>query len=384
MAVKNLPNQNGDVTGDAVYKELDEWKLINNVCGRCFDTTSTNTGHLSAAIITLQIRLNKPILWFACRHHVNEVILTHVWDALQIEVAKSPEVSLFERFRDLWPFLDHSIKDCDFLDCPSSLIDQKNSTLEFLMKIEADELVRDDYKELLQLCILFIQGKTDKIVTFKTCGALHKARWMAKIIYGIKMVLMVTKVNKLHKQKAVFAKGQFDKLVQFIMFSVYVYAPYWFKAHSAIHAPQNDLLFYHSLKNYAKYNPVVSEAAIKAFSNHLWYMNEETVCLSLFDENIADVTRKSIAKKLLPHMNSLKPKLSNRYGEGFGKPMMPVLNDKTTLTSIIGPNSPFLFQCLDLKPKFLKKPVPLWKEDESYQLIRDTLRGLKVVNDLAE
>ena len=84
-------------------------------------------------------------------------------------------------------------------------------------------------------------------------------------------------------------------------------------------------------------------------------MNEETVCLSLFDESITDVTRKSIAKKLLPHMNSLKPKLSNRYGEGFGKPMMPVLNDKTTLTSIIGPNSPFLFQCLDLKPKFLKK-----------------------------
>ena len=117
------------------------------------------------------------------------------------------------------------------------------------MKIEADELVRDDYKELLQLCILFIQGKTDKIGTFKTCGALNKARWMAKIIYGIKMVLMVTKVNKLHKQKAVFAKGQFDKLVQFIMFSVYVYALYWFKAHSAIHAPQNDLLFYHSLKN---------------------------------------------------------------------------------------------------------------------------------------
>ena len=38
------------------------------------------------------------MLWAACCHHIGEVILTHVWDSLGIEVAKSPEITIFQRY----------------------------------------------------------------------------------------------------------------------------------------------------------------------------------------------------------------------------------------------------------------------------------------------
>ena len=87
--------------------------------------------------------------------------------------------------------------------------------------------------------------------------------------------------------------------------------------------------------------------------------------LSLFNRNITDVTRKTFAKKLLPRMNSLKPKLSDME-KGLASQGCLFF---TIRSSIIGPHSPFLFQCVDLKPKFLKKTSTIVERDESYQLI---------------
>ena len=52
---------------------------------------------MTAACICLQDRLNRPLLWLACRHHVGEVVLTHVWEDLGVEGSKGPKVSIFVR-----------------------------------------------------------------------------------------------------------------------------------------------------------------------------------------------------------------------------------------------------------------------------------------------
>ena len=52
-------------------------------------------------------------------------------------------------------------------------------------------LRRDNYKDFAELCTLFLDGdENDSIVTFKRPGALHKARWMAKLLYSIKICLL--------------------------------------------------------------------------------------------------------------------------------------------------------------------------------------------------
>ena len=77
-----------------------------------FDTTSSNTGHKTAACISLQKKLDRPLLWLGCRHYVGEIVLKHVWDKLKIEASKSPEITIFQRFKDnfqLLPYTDLSI-----------------------------------------------------------------------------------------------------------------------------------------------------------------------------------------------------------------------------------------------------------------------------------
>ena len=65
----------------------------------CLDTTSVNTGHVTAACICMQEKLQRPLLWCACRHHIGEIMLSRVWDSLKIETSKSHQISIFSRLR---------------------------------------------------------------------------------------------------------------------------------------------------------------------------------------------------------------------------------------------------------------------------------------------
>ena len=67
--------------------------------------TSANTGHFTSACIQLQMDIGHPILSAECFHHIGEVILTHVWNCLEIEVSKSPEITIFQRFRAVYTSL---------------------------------------------------------------------------------------------------------------------------------------------------------------------------------------------------------------------------------------------------------------------------------------
>ena len=92
----------GKETGKATYRVLREWGILEQICCCSFDTTAVNTGHLTAAIVTLQYDLNKALLWLACRHHIFEVVLDHVCNYLQIEDTASPEYTVFKRFRSVF------------------------------------------------------------------------------------------------------------------------------------------------------------------------------------------------------------------------------------------------------------------------------------------
>ena len=53
---------------------------------------------------------------------------------------------------------------------------------------EAIDVVRDDYREFTQLALVYLDAN-DSVVTFQRPCALHKARWMAKLIYTLKIAL---------------------------------------------------------------------------------------------------------------------------------------------------------------------------------------------------
>jgi len=160
-----------------------------------FDMTVSNTGSVTAACVTIQQKLGRALLWSACRHHVGEIILTHVFQDLHIETYKSPEVTLFAKFRKNFDLLPHSsdqpLAKYDYSslseESQSVLADYRSSVLE-LTKSELS-FRRDDYREFAELCTLFLVGvEGEKTVTLKRPGALHKARWMAKLLVFLRSI----------------------------------------------------------------------------------------------------------------------------------------------------------------------------------------------------
>ena len=132
LGVPALPHKSNEKAGDLIAKAtvelLKEWKCDESAMGMVFDTTSSNTGHLTAGCVAVQRELGRSLLWLACRHHVGEVILDQVWSDLRIETSKSPQVSVFSRFQANWDNISHAdFENLCYPNIPIELTQQRDN-----------------------------------------------------------------------------------------------------------------------------------------------------------------------------------------------------------------------------------------------------------------
>lgn len=354
-----------------------------------FDTTSSNTGHVSAACIKIQERLKRALLWSGCRHHIGEVILTHVFKDLQIEVSKSPEIMFFSRFRKNFDLLAHSddqalsqLNLSQYSEEVQAMVKQWVADLVQLLRSELN-FNRDDYREFVELCLVFLGAQQS--VKFKQPGALHKARWMAKLLYSLKICLLESEIQKL-PAGTITTKHQLPKLRDFVNFATLVYSSWWLAAGSAIDAPYNDLLLYRQILKYRDVNPTVSDSALSAFTRHQWYLSSEMVPIALFSNKVPTEQRHALALSLLaakPDGDFVTPR--DRYGTGFGKPEFPSdISESTTPADLVSRDSWFTMNILEINHEFLTEPVEAWPESAAYQASLANVDALNVINDCAE
>ncbi len=103
---------------------------------------------------------------------------------------------------------------------------------------------RKDYRELVNLILLYL-GEIDsqESYTFKSLGAMHKAQWMAKLLYALKVDMLHKQTTDKLPEGCIYSQGQMEKLKRFANFCVFVYAPWWLTAPLITNAPRNDFLF---------------------------------------------------------------------------------------------------------------------------------------------
>ena len=97
-------------------------------------------------------------------------------------------------------------------------------------------------------------------------GAMHQARWMAKVIYSLKIWMFRSQFKLTKKEE----KG----LREVCLFSVVLYLKAWFSAPLAVSAPRNDLQLLQDLYNYRQHNDKISKSTCKKLEKHLWYLSE--------------------------------------------------------------------------------------------------------------
>ena len=107
LTVAKLTNGTGQSQANAVVTALEEWGLTENVIGMSFDTTASNTGRKNGACILIEAKLEKDLLYFACRHHFLEVVIGAVFSVL-MGASQGPDILLFKRFQAQWETIDKS------------------------------------------------------------------------------------------------------------------------------------------------------------------------------------------------------------------------------------------------------------------------------------
>jgi hypothetical protein len=65
--------------------------------------------------------------------------------------------------------------------------DIKQDTIDYANKQLQQSHPRNDYKEFLELAIVFLGAAPATGVRFMSPGAMHHARWMSKVIYSLKI-----------------------------------------------------------------------------------------------------------------------------------------------------------------------------------------------------
>ena len=101
LNVPKLDSGTGLSTASAVYETVESWGISNRIKSMCFDTTASNTGLRKGACILLEQKMNKDMLWLACRHHVLEIMLEAVVMSV-MPPSTGPEFVMFKKFRSKW------------------------------------------------------------------------------------------------------------------------------------------------------------------------------------------------------------------------------------------------------------------------------------------
>jgi hypothetical protein len=373
LAIPKVAQGTGDLVAQAAATAINDWKLTDEIVGISFDTTASNTGHLNGACVLLEKKLEKNLLWLACRHQIHEVLVGDVFKAI-FGPTSGPNVLLLRRFNEYWPQIDKQVyASCNDGRLSAELEMLKIETVNFARDIlnrEAGHLSREDYRELLELTLIFLGETPPRGIRFRVPGAFHHARWMAKLIYVLKIFLFQNQF-KLTKRESVGC-------LEFGLFVSLIYVKAWITCSNSSDAPFDDLSLIQSLTKYSTISKVISTTALKAIGRHLWYLGEEMAPLSLFSDIVPVETKRLIVARLRDILG--QQKLNSR---SIRCTTVQDLYIKA-LDSFIGPSSRFFFDALQLDTSFFAEDVENWPEVPSYQSAEKTVRALKVVNDCAE
>lgn len=377
LGVPKLESGTGKSIATAVFETLEKWHITDKVQAICFDTTSTNTGHKSGAAVILEEKLKRSLFWAPCKHHVRELGLKDIFH-LKVSPTSGPSASIFERFKNEWSKIDTQKYNSGMQDKHV----KKHLTVPVVDKIKEfclNELYskqpRDDYREFLELTILFVGGqipntrKKNTVRKFAPPAGCSNARWMVTAIYSLKIYLFRSQF-KLSAQ-------QLKGIREFCIFVSVLYIQDWFSCKSAIEAPKNDLKYIKNAIDYAKIDEEVSNRVLKKMSNHLWYLADESLGLSFFDSSISFEEKRKMVKALRI-IAIEKKKINTNVQE------MKTEYKSKQLSDFVNANTMNFFKRFDISTDFLNEDPETWHEREDYNDGLEICSNLQVVNDCAE
>ncbi|GBO06296.1 hypothetical protein AVEN_10238-1 [Araneus ventricosus] len=154
------------------------------------------------------------MLFSSCRRRVYELVLKAIFEVKLKQVTTSPDIPLFKKLKDNWKNIDPTKIQC-YRELFRTVPELEN-LLDFYRVELKNIIVKDDYRELIELSIVFLGGDAEKKkLKIRAPGAMHQARWMARAIYSRKLSLFSSQLKLNTKDK--------EALLEVLLFIVTIY-----------------------------------------------------------------------------------------------------------------------------------------------------------------
>ena len=161
----------------AIHQVLQDWYVTERIAFMPFDNTASNTGLTNGACSLLEQKLSQELISLGCRHHIHELIVARVFDSV-MGCSSGPDIQLLKRFMVAWTVIDKTTYQSGMIEeaVKSELEVVKDDLVLFLQNQLATFQPRDDYKELLVLCLLFLGVEPQGEIRIIAPGDYHRAR----------------------------------------------------------------------------------------------------------------------------------------------------------------------------------------------------------------
>ena len=156
-----------------------------------------------------------------------------------------------------------------------------------------------------------------------------------------------------------------------------IYCKAWTTAAETVQAPYNDLELLKTLKKFTSVNKSISDATFKKLKSHMWYLSEDLVGLSLFDDQVPF----AVKDKMVHHMQN-RDGAKNPTKRANINPTTFI--DNATVADFTTKRSFNIFNSLRLPDSFLKVSSSQWEVDLHFKQAKSIANALAVVNDHAE
>ena len=183
LGIVQTASSKGSDQAVAILNLLEYFNIVDQIFAVCCDTTASNTGIHSGAVVILSSILNTLLLWFLCRRHMLEIHISHFMEALTGEKTKGPRKGLYVKLQKNWysvkkevdKMLDLVRFDWSQLQTGSPLYEIAMKALEFGLALASKTFVRRFYRKLCELFVFYLGGEVPGFF-FHQPGACHEAR----------------------------------------------------------------------------------------------------------------------------------------------------------------------------------------------------------------
>lgn len=238
------------------------------------DSTNVNTGRRNGINHLMELYLNRPLNWFVCILHTNELLLRHIFQSIDGKTSGPTSFS---------GVIGSKLKTCENL--PRSNFERIRITTNF-PQINCINDLSTDQKLLYYYCQLVSEGKSSKenLLDCKI-GPLNHARWLTLAIRILRLYVSTARPT-----------SQLKDVAEFV---VLVYAPIWFQIKampSCVNGPKHFFKMI-QLTRYLKYS--YKDVIDKVLKRNAYFGHSENLLLAMISDEREYVRELAIRKIIL-------------------------------------------------------------------------------------